>query len=116
MMESLLKLMNFLACGLISIALIGAILSPRVHDGIVIKVGLCSMALGFGSIAMSFLFGAANVASLERALLMVNLGIAVVIFGYIIRRIRSRHALRRVTDWNEFDVEPHAHANLKDGP
>ena len=115
-MDYLLSTMNAIACGLISFALIGAVISPRVHDGIIIKVGLSSMALGFGSIAVALLFDIANVVSLERSLLMVNAGIAVVILGYILRRMRSRHALRRVTDWNEFDVHPHAHENLKDGP
>jgi len=113
MMDTILKLLNFLSCGLIAIALIGAVLSPRVHDGVIIKVGLCSMALGFGSLAIGFLFDTANMVSIERSLLMVNAGIAVVILGYIIRRMRSRHELRRVTDWNEFDAEPHAHANIK---
>lgn len=100
-MEFLLSLINAAACGLISVALIGAILSPRVHDGIVVKIGLISMAIGFGAIALRLLEGvkADEIAGLERALLLVNSGLAVVIIGYVMRKIRAYHPVRRIEDW-----------------
>lgn len=100
-MEFLLSLINAAACGLISVALIGAILSPRVHDGIVVKIGLISMAIGFGAIALRLLEGvkADEIAGLERALLLVNSGLAVVIIGYVMRKIRVHHPVRRIEDW-----------------
>ena len=52
-MDLLLSWVNAAACGLISLALVGAILSPKVHDGVVIKVGLICLAAGFGAIAVS---------------------------------------------------------------
>ena len=100
-MNLLLSLINAAACGLISVALLGAILSPKVHDGIVIKIGLISMAAGFGAVALVLWEGltAALVPSIERALLLINAGIAVAIVGYVIRRATSHHELRRSTDW-----------------
>lgn len=89
-MDNFLALINGAACGLISIALLGAILSERVQDGIVIKVGLICMALGFGSISLRLVdgVGPAELLGLERGLLLVNAGVAVVIFGYLSRKAR----------------------------
>lgn len=100
-MELLLSWINAAACGLISIGLIGAILSPRVHDGIVVKIGLISMATGFGAIALRLFEGvkAEEIIGLERAILLVNSGIAVVIFGYLMRKAKVHHPVRRVEDW-----------------
>lgn len=100
-MEFLLSWINGAACALISMALIGAILSPRVHDGIVVKIGLISMATGFVAIALRLFEGinADEVVGLERALLLVNSGLAVVIIGYIMRKARAHHPVRRIEDW-----------------
>lgn len=102
-MELVLSWINAAACGLISMALVGAILSPRVHDGIVVKIDLISMSTGFGAIALRLLDGVGQdeIAGLERALLLVTSGISVVILGYIMRTFIARHPLRRVEDWIE---------------
>jgi hypothetical protein len=108
-MDLLLSWVNAAACGLISLALIGAILSPKVHDGIVIKVGLICLAAGFGAIALRLIDGVApdEVVGLERALLLVNAGIAVVIVGYLMRKARRHHPVRRSTDWAQLmDTRP----------
>ena len=95
-MEFLLTWLNALACGLICLALIGAIVSPRVHDGVVIKAGLICMAAGFGAISLQLLEG---VEAIARPLLLVNAGLAVVIVGYLLRKARARHPVRRTSDW-----------------
>lgn len=95
-MDLLFMWLNAAACGLISVALIGAIISPRVHDGVIIKVGLICMAAGFGAISLQLLDG---VEALARPLLLINAGIAVAILGYLTRRVRARHPVRRTTDW-----------------
>jgi hypothetical protein len=104
-MDTILALINAAACGLIAMALLGAILSQRVHDGIVIKVGLSSMALGFGSIALRLADAEArySLLGMERSLVLINAGIAVVILGYILRRAMAKHPIRRVTDWAAFE-------------
>ena len=100
-METLFSLINSGACGLVSMALIGAVLHPKVHDGIVIKVGLICMALGFGAIALLLYEGVMprTLVGMEHALMLVNAGIAVVILGYVWRKSKVHHPVRRATDW-----------------
>ncbi|MGA0608817.1 hypothetical protein [Caldimonas sp. KR1-144] len=101
-MDTLLALINAAACGLIAAVLLWAILSPRVHDGIVIKVGLIGLCAGFGSIALRMVDGlkADDLVGMARSILLINAGIAVVILGYLLRRARAGHPLRRVpSDW-----------------
>lgn len=111
-MDQLPSLANAAACGLISLALIGAILSPKVHDGIVIKIGLICLAAGFGAIALRLLDGVGpdEVLGLERALLLINAGVAVVIVGYLMRKSNRHHPVRRSTDWARLmDTRPMEH-------
>lgn len=99
-MDALLAIINAAASGLIALALIAAIVSTRVHDGVVIKVGLIGMALGFGSIALRLLDGLTNsdAAGLAKSLVLINAGIAVAIVGYLLRRARAGHQVRRASD------------------
>lgn len=108
-MDLLLSWINAAACGLISLALVGAILSPKVHDGVVIKVGLICMAAGFGAMALRLLEGIVpeQVVGIERALLLINAGVAVVIVGYLMRKAKVHHPVRRSTDWAQLmDTRP----------
>lgn len=98
-MDEFLSFLNAGACGLISLALIGAILSPRVHDGIVIKIGLICLAAGFGSMALRMLGGAMDMIGMQRAMLLINSGIAVVIIGYLLRKSKRPGCV--VTDWGD---------------
>lgn len=102
-MDTLIALVNALASGLIALTLVAAVLSARVHDGIVIKIGLIAMAIGFGSLALRMLDQ--SLYGIERSLILINAGIAVVIIGYLWRKARRGHRLRRVTDWADLDTE-----------
>lgn len=99
-MDTILALINAASSGLIALALVAAIVSTRVRDGVVIKVGLIGMALGFGSIALRLLDGLTNTdaAGLAKSLVLINAGIAVAIVGYLLRRARAGHPVRRLTD------------------
>lgn len=107
-MEWILTLVNALACGLISLALLAAIVSPAVQDGVIIKVGLISMALGFGAMALRLFdgIGPEEMPSVLRALALINAGIGVVIVGYLLRKAVAKHPVRRSTDWGELDTRP----------
>jgi len=93
------EILNAAACGLIALAMIVAVLHPRVQDGIVVKVGLISMTLGFGSIAVRMFdgIGENEAAYLARSILMIAAGAFVVLAGYILRNLR--HPARRLSDW-----------------
>ena len=76
------------ASGMICLALSGAVLSRRVHDGVVIKVGLICMALGFGAMGLLMLEWSHPLVmiSVQRAQMLIDSGIAVVIIGYALKR------------------------------
>jgi len=101
MINIVLSLINSFACGLISLVLIWMILSPRFHDGLIIKAGLIPMALGFGSIALLLFAGLkpSSVQGMGNGLLLINAGLALVIIGYLRRKARDHHPARRTTDW-----------------
>lgn len=104
-MDFLLSLSNAAISGLLAVILGAMVLSPRVHDGIVIKSGLITMALGFGAIALTFIDGSSDGDGqrFARALLLVNAGVGVVVAGYLWRAHRSGHAHRRRTDFAELE-------------
>lgn len=102
-MNLLLWVATVLASGLISLVLVWAILSPRVRDGIVIKAGLICMAMGFGAVAAINLTDHQSAHALARAQALISSGIAVVILGYLLRRVREGHPVRRETDWADLD-------------
>jgi hypothetical protein len=112
-MDPNLALFNALGCGAIAAAMVWAVLSPRVHDGVVIKVGLILMALGFGGIALRMLDPSSAPANqlaemLARSVFLINIGAAVALAGY---RWRTRHkprVRRRATDWGDLDSRRHA--------
>ncbi len=100
-----LEILNGAMCGAIALALVWAILHPRVDDGIVIKAGLILMATGFGALALRIVGNLSpdSISAFERALLLVNGGVAVVIVGYLVRKRREGRKLRRSTDWADLD-------------
>lgn len=101
-MDTFIAIINASSSALIAVCLVWAVLDKRVLDGVVIKVGLCSMALGFLVVSLHMLeISAADVRGLQRAMLLINSGIAVVILGYVFRHRSAGHALRRVSDWFE---------------
>lgn len=104
-MDFILSLTNAAVCGALAILLGGMVLSKRVHDGIVIKCGLIAMFFGFGAIALCFIDGSSvgDGQRFARALLLVNIGIGVVIAGYLWRAYRAGHPLVRRTDWAPLD-------------
>lgn len=107
-MNEFLALVNGGASGLISLALCYVVLNPKIHDGIVIKLGLISMALGFGSIGLRMLDPVLmnDAIGFGRSVLLINIGVVVIILGYVTRCGRCGHALRRLTDWAELDTRP----------
>lgn len=104
-MDTILSVCNAAVCGVLALLLSGMVLSNRVNDGVVIKAGLIAMALGFGAIALCFADGSSvgDGQRLAPALLLVNIGIGVVIAGYLWRTYRAGHPLARRTDWTPLE-------------
>ena len=108
-METVVTLINAAMCGAITFALIWLILNPNVKDGVVIKIGLAAMVLGFGSLALNLVALAdsepmfVQSAPWQRSILLISGGITTVIIGYLVRRLHAKHPVRRATDWAELE-------------
>lgn len=88
---------NAIVTGLIALALVWAVMSPKIEDGLVIKLGLASMALGFmGVSVMSWLD---QWWTMPQALAAIHIGLILCGVGYWYRSKRAHKPLRRATDW-----------------
>ena len=108
-MEPITTWLNATMCFFISVALICAVLNPHIHDGILIKLGCIAMVLGFGTIGWHMTPLGHDVRPMDlipwqRSILIINVGIAIVIFGYLLRRLHEKHPLRRLTDWDDSEI------------
>ncbi len=90
---------NTVSYALIFGLLAGAILSPRVRDGIVIKSGMSIMALGFfGLLCLQAEYWQPSQA-LAWCHAFVHAGILVVVAGYWMRQMRGKNRRRRTSDF-----------------
>lgn len=101
----MLSLLNAAVFGTLSLMLLWAILSHRVRDGILVKLGLIGMTCGFGAVALQMLHaGPPDGVGLSRALGLVWSGAAVVALRYAWRVRQAGHHFRRVTDWMDTEA------------
>lgn len=92
---------NCIVTGLIAILLGWAVMSPKIKDGLVIKLGLACMAVGFfGVAAMSWLD---QWWMMPRALAAIHLGLLVCIAGAWYRTRKTGGLWSKVTDWGDLD-------------
>lgn len=76
-----------------------AILSDRVRDGIIIKAGLSLTNLGFLGGLFLDIEGRDSVSAMEGVLTLIQLGLCVILVGYLLR-LRVSHSMhRRTTDF-----------------
>jgi uncharacterized membrane protein len=94
-MDDIIALFNSLVSGVLALVFGWAILSHRVRDGVVIKVGLILMSAGFSVVSYLMVDGVCgeDAYPLNRAELLVHLGLLVVLFGYAMHRRRGRTLL-----------------------
>lgn len=88
---------NIVACSVLAGALGWAVLSHRVRDGIVIKLGLICMALGEGVLAWHLVDGlvCSDLRATNNAQALVHLGLALVLVGYL-RHLRAGRGVRDI--------------------
>lgn len=96
-MDRTIALCNLVACGLLAGGALWAVLSPRVQDGIVIKLGLGMLSMGFAALGMA-LADARELQVVERALGLVHVGLLVVAAGIAIRWRRAGRVYR-IDEW-----------------
>lgn len=100
-----LHLINGSACAFIGLFLMYCILSTRVHDKLLVKCGLISMALGFLASAWFLLddLKGWNDPGMTRAQLLINGGLVIGVIAYARRRKKAGRPIRRITDFATFD-------------
>lgn len=100
-MDDLFAKLNGLMCAVFVMLLLAAIVSPRVRDGVIIKVGMIFMSGGFLALAGHAFDMASPVRMLDlgRALLLTNTGAMVVCLGWLRRKRSAGHKVRRSSDW-----------------
>ena len=96
-MDHIIAIGNLVACGLLAAGALWAVLSPRVQDGIVIKIGLGAMSLGFAALGAALGDGR-ELQHVGRALGLVHLGLLVVAAGIGIRWKRAGRVYR-IDEW-----------------
>ena len=91
---------NALVSLVLCVASAWAIMSPRVNDGIVIKVGLICLSLGFMGIFFFHVSTPVGPHPLAVAQAIVHMGMLICAVGYLLRRRRHQGPrCRRVSDW-----------------
>lgn len=105
-MDAYITPVNFMTCVLLAAVASYGVLSRRVHDGVVIKLGLILLSLGFGGHAWALWDGLdmTDVVAMARAQLLINAGGFVVGLGWAIRTAGGKRPRRRSTDWAELDA------------
>lgn len=100
-MDTLVHWVNLVVCAVLALVLAVAVLSPRVRDGIVMKLGLMSMSLGFAITSFRLWDGwdCSDLQAEGRALAMIHIGVLLAALSYVLRSRNGRLKLRRRTDW-----------------
>lgn len=99
---SLLAVVGAITSIILGVAATYAVLSPRVHTGLIIMVGLVAVAIGsFGHAALVLTagFGCGELVGFARAALLTRIGLLVVVGGWLLRAGLSPYAPKRTSDW-----------------
>jgi hypothetical protein len=83
-----------------------AILSPRVRDGTIGKIGLMCCSVGFAAMAikMSDGFASDDLWAIANVMVLINIGAALLAAEWAWRSFRARRVLRRMSDWMDLDT------------
>lgn len=116
MWSSVASAVNFTAAILLVAVSTYAVLSPKVHDGVVVKLGLILVALGAGGLASALYNGldTQDIRALTHSTLMLNIGLLIVIIGGVLRlRAPGVGRRRRVSDFVPLDEQSNGTFNSR---
>lgn len=101
-MDGYLTNFNAVACLLLALLAAWAVISPRVRDGVVIKLGLILLAMGAAGLAVALATGDPAYVVL-RALVLHTVGLYLIAVGWLWRARRARAPCRRASDWVDLE-------------
>jgi hypothetical protein len=103
--DSILNILNTAACCALALVTSWACLSAKVHDGIIIKIGLIFATFGFSGHAWITHDGieAVDAIAMIRAQLLINAGVVTAVLGWLARGHRKNGRERRATDFVDLD-------------
>lgn len=104
-MDAYLINLNAAACLALSLLVGWAVISPRVRDGVLIKLGLILVAVGAAGMGLALATGDPIYVVL-RALGLHTAGLFVVALGLLWRARRPGAPRRRASDWVALDSLP----------
>lgn len=96
---------NAAVCVLLAACVGWVVLDPRIHEGLVVRLGLVCMALGFAAMAatLATAVDAEGLRVVGRAAALVHLGLVVSVVGFVWRfRVRGWFD-KPPTDWGVLD-------------
>ena len=107
-MDATLVTFNAAMYAVLSLAAAAAVLASQVRDGVVVKLGLIFLSLGFGFKVVVLFDGLQLVDAvlLTRANALVNVGALIVALGYVLRSRAAHRKQRRSSDWVHLDTRP----------
>ena len=96
---------NAVFAGLLCAACVYAVMSARVKDGLIVRLGLVVMALGFGAMSGRLATGmhTGEIDSFQRIMLFVHVGLSLCIIGVVWRVKTCKHAKDTASDWVDLD-------------
>lgn len=112
----MLSLLNCLLCTCFGLVLLWLILTPKVDDGVIIKLGMIVAMLGFLALGWKMFEGIepSEIRGVEWGVLMINVGVLIVVFGYVRRKATRGHRMLRLSDWAALqDTRPMDEADLR---
>lgn len=112
----LLSMLNSFLCTGFGLVLLWLILTPKVDDGVIIKLGMIAAMLGFLTLGWKMFEGIdqSEIRGVEWGVLMVNAGVLIVGFGYLKRKATRGHRMMRLSDWAALqDTQPMDEVDLQ---
>ena len=103
-MDHFITLCNSAASALMCAVLSWAVMTHRVRDGVIIKSGLILAALGYGATAIALADAdlCSEAITLDRAQMLMHLGLGVVAYGYWLH-LRDGRTICDIVDLRSLD-------------
>lgn len=81
---------------IVGLAIAGLVISPKINDGVILKVGMVLCSLGFMGASM---IAAERGGGYLNCMYLIGLGVLVCVLGFLYRCVGPSCKKRRASDW-----------------